>query len=347
MAPVYLFMLPSPDPRPGVSFFARLREIDFIGAPLMLGAITCFTMAINFGGILYEWNSGSEIALFVVAGVLFIVFGLQQAFCIGTTKERRMFPVDMITSRKYARTVIIMFCVTAAGGCAIFLPVYFIPLFFQFTRGDGPVEAAVRLLPLIIVMVVVTLVQGALLSHPSGKFGLYMPWFTVGGSLALVGAVLMYLVDSNTSDNWVYGASALVGAGTGMFGQAGFSIAQASVPEEKASVAAAFIALGQTGGITISLAIANALFINNAEDSLAAILPPSVTKEQIQAAIAGVGTGFFKELPPQMQVEVLDAIVDAISRPYILLITAGALVLTLSLVMKRERLFIAGAVPGA
>ena len=130
---------------------------------------------------------------------------------------------------------------------------------------------------------------------------------------------------------------------------AGFltSSQQASVPEEMGSVSASFIAMGQTSGITISLAIANALFVNGAQDRLAAILPASVGPDQIQGAIAGLGTGFVQDLSPELQTAVLEAIVEAMRRPYILVITAGALVLVLSLFMKRERLFMAAGGPGA
>ncbi|KAF4856144.1 Efflux pump patC [Colletotrichum siamense] len=344
-APVYLWMLPSPDPQPGASLWQRLKEIDWVGAPLMLGAIICFTMGISFGGVMYDWDSGQEIALFVVAGVLFIVFGLQQAYCIGTTKERRLFPVELIVSRKYYRTIILMFCITASGGCAIFVPVYFIPVFFQFTRGDSAIDAAVRLLPFIILAVFVTLLQGGVLSHPSG--GLYFPWFTVGGAIVVAASSLMYVVEPSTSTAWVYGASAMLGAGVGTFTQAGFSIAQASVPEDMAAVASSMMALAQTSGINIALAVGNAVFLNRAEKRLTEILPDTVPEEQIQLAIAGVGGDFVQTLPPDMQAEILDAIVEALNLPYILVIVAGAVVLVSSLLCKRERLFMKPAGGGA
>ncbi|KAL0935995.1 MFS drug efflux [Colletotrichum truncatum] len=346
-APVYLWMLPSPDPQPGATVLQRLVEIDWVGVPLMLGAIICFTMGISFGGLMYEWDSGQEIALFVVAGVLFIAFGVQQAYCIGTTKERRLFPVELVFSRKYYRTIILMFCITASGGCAIFVPVYFIPIFFQFTRGDSAIDAAVRLLPFIIVTVFVTLLQGGILSHPSGKFGLYFPWFTVGGAIVVAAASLMYVVETDTSTAWVYGASAMLGAGVGTFTQAGFSISQASVPEDKAAVASSLIALAQTSGINIALAVSNAVFLNRAEQRLTDILPDTVSEEQIRLAIAGVGVEFVRTLPQEMQQRILNAIVEALNLPYILVIVAGAVVLVSSVLCKRERLFMKATGGGA
>jgi hypothetical protein len=205
----------------------------------------------------------------------------------------------------------------------------------------------VRLLPFILVMIFVTLVQGALFSHPSGRFGLYMPWFALGGALAITGGTLMYLVETTTSQTWIYGSSALLAAGVGTFTQAGFAITQASVPHSLAAVAAAFIALAQAGGGTIALAIANAVFVNDAQDRLVGVLPSSVTDGQVEAAIAGVGGDFVKLLPPQTQAAVLDAIVQALRKPYILAIVAGGVVLASSLLMKRERLFLAAHAPGA
>ena len=341
-APVYLFLLPSPDPRPGFTVKQRLLQIDWVGAPLLIGAIVSFTMAINFGGIIYDWDSGAEIALWVVAGVLFVVFALQQAFCIGTTTAKRIFPVEMITSRKFARTTVLMFCTTAAGGTAIFVPVYFIPLLFQFTRGDSAIKAGVRLLPFICVLVFVTLFQGGLFSHPSGKFGFYMPWFLVGGLISVAGGALMFTADSGSSDAYIYGASALLGIGVGTYTQSGYAIAQAAVEESRHAVAVAFIGLAQVGGITIGLAIGNAVFLNRAQDLIAKILP-GLSHDEIQNAIAGTGADLLKTLPEDIQVRVLDAIVDAVQRPYILSMVSGAVVAVLSLFMKRERLFMTAA----
>jgi hypothetical protein len=296
-------------------------------------------VGINFGGIVYSWSSPVLISVFLVSELMTISFGIQQWLCFATTKQRRLLPMEILTGT-HARTTLIMFSATAAGGTGIFVPVYFIPLFFQFTRGDTAVQAAVRLLPFIICGVTVTLVQGALLSLKSGRFGLYMLWFLAGGILATAGGALMYGVTAAGSDARVYLSSSLLGAGVGMFSQAGFSVAQASVEEALASKVAAFIALGQTGGITIALAIANSVFINEATKRLSNELGEGVPKDQIDAAIAGLGTDFVDKLPVEKKLLVLDAVVDAMRNVYILVVVAGVLVIVLSLGMKRERIFL-------
>ncbi|KAL8828412.1 MAG: hypothetical protein Q9170_006611 [Blastenia crenularia] len=113
-APVYLFYLPRFDPRPGVAIKRRLAEIDYVGTLLIIGAYVSGVMAINFGGSTYAWNSGRIIGLFICSGVLFILFGTQQALAIFTTIERRIFPIEFLKMQ-------IMLNLFAQTACARYL----------------------------------------------------------------------------------------------------------------------------------------------------------------------------------------------------------------------------------
>lgn len=329
-APVYIFMLPTADPRPGVTIKDRAREMDYMGALLTLGAFVSGVMAISFGGVTYAWNSATVIGLFCCSGVLFILLGTQQVYTVFTSTSRRIFPIEFFKSR----TILILFAMTAAGGTAIFIPIYMIPIFFQFTRGDAALEAGVRLLPFIFLMIFAVIGNGAILS----AFGYYMPWYTAGGVFVIIGGALMYTVDTSTSIAAVYGYTILIGFGTGLFAQASFSVAQAIVAPENVASAVGFITCAQVTGVTIALAIANALFLNGSQDKIAALLP-DVPVEMIQQAIAGAGSDIVKALSPELQKEVLNAIVESMRQTYILVIVGGAVVLVLSVFLKRERLF--------
>jgi hypothetical protein len=328
-------MLPNKDPRPGVSLLDRAREMDYFGGIVTIGAFISGVMAVSFGGITYPWNSGKIIGLFVCSGVLFIILGVQQVYTIFTTTSRRIFPIEFFKSR----TILILFCMTAAGGTAVFIPIYMIPIFFQFTRNDSALEAGVRLLPLIFLMIFAVIANGAIMS----AFGYYMPWYLSGGILAVIGGALMYTVDTTSSTSRVYGYSVIIGLGTGMFAQASFSVAQAVVEPHLIASAVGFITCAQVSGVTIALAIANSVFLNQSQNGIQKILP-GVPVSEIQAAIAGAGSAFVDSLSDKVKQEVLAAIVSAMSKTYILVITAGSLVTVLSFAMKRERLFmVAGA----
>ncbi|KFY41236.1 hypothetical protein V494_03125 [Pseudogymnoascus sp. VKM F-4513 (FW-928)] len=331
-APVYLFMLPKSDPRKGVPVLRRFKELDWVGTILLIGAFISFIMAVSFGGILYAWNSGQIIACFVVTFSLFGIFAVQQELAIFTTIEQRIFPVQFLRSR----TMLLLFAETSSGATGIVVPLYMIPLFFQFTQGDSALQAGVRILPYIFLMVFACIINGAVLS----KYGYYMPWYLAGGILYVIGSALMYTIDSSSSAAQVYGYSVVLGVGVGAFCQASFSVAQGTVKPVEIPSAVGFISSAQITGITIAIAIANSVFLNGAENGIAALLP-DVPREQIQSSIAGVGSKFVQSLPAAMRQQVLDAIIEAMSKAYIICITAGALAVVLSLFLKRERLFMA------
>ena len=334
-SPVYLFLLPTYDPRPNVPYRKRLSELDYLGIILIIGALVSGVMAISFGGITYPWNSGRVIGLFVCSGVLFILFGIQQGLAILTTKELRLFPVEFLRDR----TLIMLFIQTSSAVTALFTPIYFIPLFFQFVKSDKALEAGVRLLPFVCMLVFFCLLNGAMMT----KYGYYMPWYFVGGILTIIGGALMYTVKVSTSTSTIYGYSILIGIGAGGYCQASFSVAQVKVQPQQIPVAIGFITMAQIGGGTIALAIANAVFLNQSTSKIIQILP-TVPIETVRNAIAGAGSSFFNGLEPGVKEQVLAAVVGSIDRVYILVITAGCISTVVAIFMKRERLFLE---PGA
>lgn len=336
-APAWLFLLPSKDPRPGTPYRTRLRELDYAGMVLLMGCLVSLIMAINFGGLTYAWNSGQIIGLFVAAGVLFAMLSVQQGMTLFVTLPRRLIPVQLIRSP----IIIMLFICTAASAAGIFIPIFFVPLFFQFTRGTDAFETGVQLLPLIICLIFAIGVNGALMA----KFGYYMPWYLFGGLICVAGGALMYTVDQNTSTGRIYGYTVLIGIGVGMWIQASFSVAQAKVDKKNVPAAIGFITLAQFLGNTTALAIANSIFLNLAESKVQRLLP-SFSRQQIEAAISGVTADFTENLDADVRTKVLDAIVTSMGATYILVITAGTLVTILSLFMKREKLFMTAAVAG-
>ena len=280
----------------------------------------------------WAWGAASTITCLVLCGVLTAIFIGQQAFSIFTTAKRRIFPVDLL----HSRTVILLFICTAATSTNLFIPVYYIPIYFQFTRGDEPIRAAVRLLPFILVGVFTTMLSGGMMP----KFGFYMPWYVLSGVAGTTGGALMYTVKNSTSAGTVYGYSILIAIGAGGCLQLGYSIAQAVLPVSKQSAAIRFINMSQLGGTTIALTIAGRLFqtfaFKNVKQALAGL---GFTDEQVRAAVAGASGTLFDSLTPKVREDVLEGIVKGIGKAYILVIVGGATTLICSFIMKREKLF--------
>lgn len=130
-APFLLFLIPPFDALKGTSFIGRLKLIDWIGLVLFCGSICSLVLGLQFGGNLYSWNSRQVIGCFVSFGVTLVLFAFSQTLWMPwQTNERRIFPVEMLI----ARTPLLLFILTATGTTAVFLAIYYIPLYFQFTR---------------------------------------------------------------------------------------------------------------------------------------------------------------------------------------------------------------------
>ena len=329
--PAYIFLLPSVPTMPEIPFKTRLRKLDFVGAILFAGALCCGIMAVSFGGSLFAWQDRSNIGLFVASGVLWILFGLQQAFGILCDKEYRLFPVHLLKSWQMC----ILFAQQASSISVLFLSIYFIPIYFQFVQGNSSIRAGVRLLPHLCVAIFFLLMNGTIM----GKTGLYMPWYVGGSALVIVGAALMHTVDVGTAPARVFGYTIIIGAGVGSFCQASFAVAQAKVPPTDIPVAVAFIGCAQITGICVCFAIAYSVFLNTATNQIASILPNATTSE-IQQSIIGVGSSLFSTLDQIQGLRVLEAVNNSIRNVWIQVLTAGVLSFLMALVMKRERVLI-------
>ncbi|KAK2759174.1 hypothetical protein FQN54_003274 [Arachnomyces sp. PD_36] len=329
-APVYLFYIPSFKPRAGNRIIKLVREFDTVGMILSVGAIITIIMAINFGGTLYRWNSGQTIALFVVSVVLFIIFGIQQETTLFTNTSDRIFPAHFLRN---VNAVLLYICASAVN-TAGFIPIYYVPLYFQFTRGDDAIRAAVRLLPLIFVLSAAILANGHLMS----RFSYFQPWYIFGSILTLIGGVLLSRIEPDTSEAKIYGFEILVGIGTGCFIQAGYAVIQAVVPPAEMAYAISFMMLAQLGGIAFGLAIAGAVFINKAIAGLAVLLP-DVSRSELQLAISGTSGEYFSSLSGEIRSQSIDIIVGALRAVFIPVYVAAALSLVLSVCFTQRKLF--------
>ena len=216
---------------------------------------------------------------------------------------------------------------TTASATACFLPIYFIPLYFQFVRGDSALEAAVRLLPYMAFLVAAVIGQGFIMSNV--HHGKFMPWFYSGGALVLIGSALMYTVNAATSNARIYGYSILLGTGTGAYLQMPFAVAQAQVSTALISMAVAFTAFAQLAAPAITLSIANSVFLNEASNSLRAIIPnasPDMVRDLLMRAVSDD----LASLGPAAHAQVLRAIVEAMSKIYIIVVVSGILTLVLT-----------------
>ncbi|DAA73058.1 TPA_exp: Uncharacterized protein A8136_4983 [Trichophyton benhamiae CBS 112371] len=331
-APVLLLLVPDYLPKPHKGALQKLKELDIIGMVLNAGIYVGWVIPMTFASTLWGWSDNRTIASFVAFGVIFIAFAIQQGIPLFTTLERRVFPAQFLR-----RTVMILLYVsTSCTNSALLVPAYYIPLFFQFTRGDSPVDAAVRLLPLIILAIVSVMVQG--ITMP--LVGYYAPYYAISGVLIVIGSALMSTVGVDTPVGNIYGYSIIIGIGTGLGVQASYGVAAAKVKEDEVQHAINYINLAQIGAETISITVAGTIFQQLAFKNLSKYLAGrGYTSAELIAAIAGTQSIILQNGSEEVRSLAIEAIVEAMKKVYISMIAAGALQVICSVFLPREKLF--------
>ncbi|KAH8881095.1 MFS general substrate transporter [Thozetella sp. PMI_491] len=332
-APIYLFMLPPIQPSQGVSTRDRLARFDYLGFILSIAFWVAFSLGLLSAGGIWPWNDGRTIATITVAGVLLVAYALQQSFSLFTTPETRSFPVHLLKSR----TQVLLYITSSAAMVGQYVPIFYIPIYFQFVRNDTALEAAVRLLSFIVLVIFSNLASGYLLP----KVNYYIMIYLVAGVLlTLAGALYYVYLTPETPASTIYGLNIIGGIGAGLGLQVGFSIATLKAHPKDAVHAITMQNFGQLGAGVFGLVIAGQVFQNAAIRNLSAVLSPAgYTDAQIQEAAAGAQSPVLQGLPGDLKSQAISAITEAIRQDFILVIVAGAVLLVAGGAMRREKLF--------
>ncbi|CAL8575783.1 hypothetical protein XPA_001687 [Xanthoria parietina] len=325
-APALIGILPSIDLRHGTSTLRKLRTMDWLGIIIFFAGAICFTMALNFGGTVYGWSSGPEIVLWVCAGILLIGFILVSYYHPFVTIGNRLYPLHFYRTFEFANLQLQILLVSGA----ILTTAYYIPLYFQFARGDDAMQAAVRLLPFVLALVFASLCNGFFMP----RVGYHKPWFVGGSALYLVGCALMYTNTPTTPIAHIYGYSIPMGLGSGAYLMAGFDVVEKMVGPDELSNAVSFMAIAQDIGLILLLALAGSIYQNTTTARLRPLLASSSSGEaaDVDILLAGTSNDAFQSLQPEsLKADVVREVTRGIGGVWALLMAAAAVSLVAAL----------------
>jgi hypothetical protein len=323
--------MPSKNPRTDLTFRQKLGQLDLIGAVLNGATIVIFIVVVSFSGSTYAWGSGRDIALWVIFAVVLTAFVLQQVFCIFTTPEKRIFPVHFVKRR----SLVLLYLATAGASTSMSVVLYYIPLFFQFTRGDSSLEAAVRLLPFMIIMIFAVMLSGGTLPVV-GRYSLY---YMFGGACCLAGTAALFTIHTDTPVGMIYGFEILVAFGAGFVFQNAYAIAAAKVPMYDRPNAIGFINVAQIGTMAIALAVAGSLFQNLGFIKLKhAFAGSNLPDDYIRSALAGTISPIFASGDQATINTAVVVVADTIRKVMAVPLSGAALLFVTSFFMRHEKI---------
>jgi hypothetical protein len=69
---------PPPAAKGGLPAKLKLRQLDIPGASILIGAITCLLLALQWGGIVYPWTDAKVYGCLIGFGLVLVLFLILQ-----------------------------------------------------------------------------------------------------------------------------------------------------------------------------------------------------------------------------------------------------------------------------
>ncbi|KAB8259491.1 major facilitator superfamily domain-containing protein [Aspergillus pseudonomiae] len=292
---IFILRVPSKSEFSGTPVLDRIKQLDLIGASLLIPAIVCLLLALQWGGNKYPWNSSRVIGLFVGFGLMIIIFAFSQI----KLGDRATLPPGILKQRSVLSAT--MFALFFGGG--FFLLVYYVPIFFQSVKGSSAMKSGIQLLPMMLATVVSSVLVGGFVTAA----GYYTPFLIGSTAIAAIGIGLVttYSVDIATG-KWI-GYQILVGAGVGAGFQIPMTAVQTVLPPEDIPVGTAAVMFFQTLGGALFIAVGQSVFQNGLIDGIREYAPTVDPR-----AIVGAGATEMRHVLAALgQLDQLDAVIRA------------------------------------
>ena len=311
----------------------RITKLDPLGVIFNMAVPILFAIAATFSGPIWAWGTAPSIVVWIVFGLVFIGWIVQQWLCIFTTADERAFPLHMLSRLD----LVPLWIASGCAGAAYAVTLYYIPLFFAFVRGHGALQQTVRLLPFILVFIVVILLVGATLP----VIGRYKIVYLLAATFTLAGSAAMATtIDENTSEAQVMGLEALIGVGLGMHFQHALGITNVINKTERDRIDSTVIGnMVQMGGIAVILAVAGCIFQNVGYNLLVdAIGTEGYSEQDLREALAGVSSAVWQSRDPMVLANGVQAVAKVIAREFYIVVASASVCLICAIFMRNEKL---------
>lgn len=276
-------------------------RIDWVGAALLSGGVTCVILVTSWGGGTYSWGSPVIVGLLVGGVVLLAAFVLVSRRVREPVLSLRLLrnPVIRITSP-------LVFVVGAAMvGVATFTPLY-----QQIVDGVSPTLSGLRLSPMMLAMLITSVVCGRAIA----RTGRYRAFPIVGTALFAVGLFLFSLLGVGTPYWFQLIALVVFGVGMGLVNPVLVLAAQNAVDRGDIGVATSTNTFGRTVGSSFGVALFGAIF--------SAQLTGALGRDPAAAgAVPGSGINISRAqidaLPPSVRADFLGGFAQALHWVYL------------------------------
>ncbi|KAJ8069862.1 hypothetical protein OCU04_000275 [Sclerotinia nivalis] len=248
-----------------------LARIDYLGNAIFIASITSILLGVIQGGVVYPWGSWRTILPIILGCLGWVVFFVQQAYCVEPTMPLRLF-----AHRTAATVYFLDFIISILLEWCI----YVLPLYFQSQLAASPLKSGIDILPINGFMIPSAGIAGALLT----KTGKYKPLHWIGFALLAIATGLFSTMTSTSSKAaWVcFQILAAIGIGFPLTTQ--LPAIQAVLPESDTAISTSTYSFIRSFGFVWGATIPSIVF----NSRINAVLD-NITDEDVRTSLANGG----------------------------------------------------------
>ncbi|KAJ9647353.1 hypothetical protein H2199_002342 [Coniosporium tulheliwenetii] len=310
----------------------KILQMDFVGTFTLMGAVVCFLLAMQWGGVTKAWSSAHVIGTLVGFGLISIVF-----VALEIRLEERALIIPRLMKNK---TLAFGFVFQVFNNGAFFVLLYYLPIYFQVVSGVSAAQSGVRNIPYILGLSLFSIVSGVAITI-TGEYQLLM---IIGAVLNTIGAALVYTLDvGSPASKWI-GYQIIGGIGTGLSIQIPIIVGQAVVPASDVSSVSALALFFQSLAAAVFISVSQSLFANRLIEAV---------KQNVQgldpAIVVGTGaTDLRKVIPAAQLAGAIESYMFGLQDAFTLAIALGGVAVLISVaVVVFDRRNLKAAKPAA
>lgn len=303
------------------TFKEKILQLDLPGSFVLMGSMVCLFLALQKGGTTKPWSSGEVIAELVCFALALIGFIAVEYF----SGDRALLQRRLLKDRTISAMCAYIFFVAGS----FFVLLYYLPVYFQATRGDSAQQSGIKNLPLVLGASLFTIVSGGLIT----AFGHYIPILVVGSVISSIACGLLYTLKIHSGSGEWLGYQAMVGIGLGLIFQVPVIVGQSVVKPSDLSSVSAMILFFQTVGGAIWISAAQAGWANKMLKVVATKLP-GVSPGLVVATGA---TELRKVFTAEQLPGILDAYMEGLRIPFAIAIACACVTVVLSFAPRWEK----------
>jgi EmrB/QacA subfamily drug resistance transporter len=279
------------------------HRIDYLGAALMVSGVSALLLLTSWGGVEHAWGSPTIIGLGVAGVILLGIFLLQE----GRAAEP-LLPLRLFREWIFSVSSVIMFIV----GMAMFGAVAYLPIYFQVVRGTSATISGLRLFPLMIGVVLMSIASGQVIS----KIGRYRMFPIVGTGIMVAGTYLLARLGVGTSMWEAAAYMLLLGVGLGMVMQVPVLAVQNAVQHRDLGAGTAGVNLFRSLGSAFGIAIFGSILNNRLNYELTRTIPAEALSQFSRRSLTA-SPEQLKALPPAVHEGVVYAFANSLQTVFL------------------------------